>query len=237
MHDRSLRDVAGAIEYTDLRKEITYRDVETMCTEAVMIGFHAVVLPSSLVSRASRDLRGVGSDVAPLVATVISYPFGTQAPGVKAREAAAALEAGAQELDIAPHFGAILSGDWRSVREELSEIRRSAGDAILKLMLETGRLQPEQIAEVCQIAADEGFRFATNTLGFRVVSTDPTAEGTATAENIRSLRSLAAQALGIKASGGVSGMSDVLDLLDAGADRVTVPVKPGLLRAMERESA
>lgn len=236
MDNRSLRDIAAAIEYTDLRKEITYRDVEAMCAEALFYGFHTVVIPSNLVPLASRVFEAAVARTVPLIATVISYPFGTQAIDVKTQEASAAAESGARELDVVPHFGAILSGEWRSVRKEMAAIRHAAGDTTLKLVLEAGRLQPNQIREVCCIAADEGFRFVSNTLGFRVVSTDPTAEGSATPETIRSLRSLAVDTLGIKASGAAATIRSVFDLLDAGADRVTIPARYGLLRALQQRN-
>jgi len=225
---RSRRQIASAIEYTDLRKEITYRDVETMCMEAAVNGFATIVVPSALVRHAVSCTAGGG----PSIATVLSFPFGTQAASVKAREAAVAVEHGARELDVVPHFGAILAERWDDVREELAEIRGATDTATLKIVLETGRLSSTQIRETCAIAASNGFQFIVNTVGFRLVSTDPTAEGSASVEIVRSLRDLASDSLGIKAAGGVTTLQAVSDLLDAGAKRIAVNVSPGLVRAM-----
>jgi len=225
---RSRRQIASAIEYTDLRKAITYRDVETMCMEASINGFGTIVVPSALVRYAASCTAGGG----PSVTTVLSFPFGTQAASVKAREAAVAVEHGACELDVVPHFGAILAERWDDVREEFGEIRRETGSTTLKLVLETGRLTSTQIRDTCDIAASNGFEYIVNTLGFRLVSTDPNAEGAASAQIIRSLRDLAPDSLGIKAAGGVTTLQAVSDLLDAGAQRVAINVSPGLLRAM-----
>ena len=227
-HSTTQRPAAGSIEYTDLRKTISDRDVETMCTEAALCGFTAVVVPSALVSRARRCI-GVGDTS---VATVISYPFGTPAAIVKVREAAAAVEHGAGELDVVPHFGAILAERWDDVRAELSEIRAAAGEVTLKLVLETGRLSSPRIREACAIAADQGFEYVVNTVGFRIVSTDPDAEGSASVGVVASLCELAGDVLKVKAAGGVITIQAADELLDAGADRVAIPVRPGLLRAM-----
>jgi len=225
---RSLRQISGSIEYTDLRKTITYRDVETMCMEAALYGFGTIVVASALVQYAATCNPSEG----PSIATVLSFPFGTQAASVKAREAAVAVEHGAHELDLVPHFGAILAERWNDVNKEFAEIRSAAGAATLKLVLETGRLSSTQTRETCAIAADNGFDYVTNTLGFRLVSTDPGAEGSASVQTVRSLSSLAGDSLKIKAVGGVTTLQTVNDLLDAGAHRVALNVLPGTLRAM-----
>ncbi len=225
---RSRGQIASAIEYTDLRKAITYRDVETMSMEAVMNGFGTIVVPSALVRHAASCTAGGG----PSIATVLSFPFGTQAANVKVREAAVAVEHGARELDVVPHFGAILAERWDDVHEEFAEIRGATGATTLKLVLETSRLTSTQIRDTCDIAASNGFEYIVNTLGFRLVSTDPNAEGAASVQVVRSLRDLASDSLNIKAAGGVTTLQAVSDLLDAGAKRVAVNVSPGLVRAM-----
>jgi len=219
---------ARAIEYTDLRKTISSRDVETMCAEAILYRLGVVVVPSALVRQAVACASGGG----PSVGTVISYPFGTQAAVVKAREAAAAVEHGARELDLVPHFGAILAERWSAVRAELAELRHAAGAARLKLVLETGRLTASSIRETCAIAANEGFEYVVNTVGFRLVSTDPDAEGLASVEVVRSLRELSGDALRLKAAGGIVGLDLVEDLLNAGVDRIAISVASGALRRL-----
>jgi len=222
------RQISTSIEYTDLRKTITYRDVETMCMEAALYGFGTIVVASGLVQHAASCCPSDG----PSIATILSFPFGTQAASVKAREAAVAVEHGAYELDLVPHFGAIFAERWNDVGKEFAEIRRASGPATLKLVLETGRLSSAQIHEVCAIAADNGFDYVTNTVGFRLVSTDPNAEGSASVQTIRTLHDLAGDSLGIKAVGGVTTLLAVNDLLNAGAQRVALNVLPGLLRSM-----
>jgi deoxyribose-phosphate aldolase len=226
--EEQVNRIARAIEYTDLRKTICIRDVETMCAEAVLCGLGGVVVPSALVREAARCLGRGGL----FVGTVISYPFGTQSSVVKAREAAVAVDHGANELDVVAHFGAIFAERWNSVREELAEIRRAAEEVSLKLVLEAERLSMSQMREACAIAADEGFEYVVNTVGFRIVSTDPEAEGTASIEGVRSLRELAGDSLRLKAAGGITTLEQANDLLGAGADRVAIPALPGLLRAM-----
>jgi deoxyribose-phosphate aldolase len=214
--------IAAAIEYTDLRKEITYRDVEIMCSAATREGFGALVIPSGLVRRAAAGMPASG----PLVVTIISHPFGTQNSVVKAREASVAVGHGARELDVIPHFGAIQAERWSDVHKELEAIRSASGSVPLKLVLETGRLRSTQIEEVCRIAADCGFSYISNSVGFRLVSTDPDAEGAASPQIVRMLHESSRGELKIKAVGGISSVQAIHDLLEAGASRVALRVAP-----------
>jgi deoxyribose-phosphate aldolase len=215
-----------AIEYTDLRKEATLRDVEMTCLEASICGLAAVVVPSALV----RSAAGFVDRDGPSIGTVISYPFGTQSPSVKAREAAAAVAHGAHALDIVPHFGAVFAGRWDDVEAELTEVRDASASASLRLVLEAGRLSSEKIQEICSIAVRAGYEYVVNTVGFRIVSTDPDAEGAASAGVLESLRELAGGALKLKAAGGITTLEAVHELVAAGASRVAVPACLGLLR-------
>jgi len=225
------RNVREAIEYTDFRKTISERDIETMCAEAVAHGFGAVIVPSAVVSWARRSLSQSSSGPRVSIGTVISYPFGSQSACVKAIEAETALSDGATRLDIVPHFGTIAAERWECVRGDLATVRDVAGDAELKLVLEMSCLTPQQIREASAIAADLGYTHVSNTVGFRIVSTDPT-KSTASGETVTSLQQLVGETLRVKASGGIETKRDVLGLLDAGADRVAVAVAPGRLRVM-----
>ena len=53
MTQRIPEEVARTIDYTDVRKDITYGDVERICLEARDHRIGAVVVPSALVHRAA----------------------------------------------------------------------------------------------------------------------------------------------------------------------------------------
>ncbi len=220
----SMESAVPVLDYTDLRKEITYGDIEALCLEARVYGLHTVVVPSGLVARAVRGLAGAAS-----VACPIAHPFGTQAPIVKAREVDAALSAGAHELDIVPHFGALRARRWKDVRDELQEVARAARGAVLKLVIETGYLEDDILTSVCALARDAGFAFVANTIGFRIVSTQPETVGAASIGALERLVRCAGSAMGVKAVGGVRTLGDVAKLRAAGASRVAVAAERGLL--------
>jgi len=216
--------VIAGLEYADLRKDTTYGDIESLCLEARAYGVKTVVVASALVARAVAAIEGEAR-----VACPIAYPFGTQAVEVKVREAQAAIAAGAQELDIAPHFGSLRARRWEDVVEELETIARAARGVTLKLVLETGYLEDDVLERSCMAARDAGYSFVTNTIGFRIVSTQPETMGAASVEAVRRLARVAGQGLGVRAVGGARTPEDVAALRAAGASRVAVFAERGLL--------
>jgi deoxyribose-phosphate aldolase len=97
----------------------------------------AVCVYPSLVPVARRALRGSGVKVAS-VAT--AFPSGQAPLDVKLADVRAAVEAGADEIDMVIDRGAFLSGRLGQVYEEVVAVKEACGDAHLKVILETGEL-------------------------------------------------------------------------------------------------
>lgn len=211
-------ELAAAIEYTDLRKDITYADVERMCLKTRSIGCACVVVPSILVPLAAQCVSGASVGVG----TLIAYPFGTQATDVKAKEVRVAVSQGATEIEIIPHYGTLRAGRWPEVEAELSVIRKAADGAVLKLVLETSYLTADELRSTCAIASDLGYTYAVNTTGFRVVSTEPETAGQADPQIVQRLLEASGGRLRVKAAGGIENPAAAQELLNAGATRVAI---------------
>jgi len=224
--------VASRIDYTALRKDMSYRELEMVCLEAVTYNLRTIIVPSGQVRRACAFVSGSR----PAIGTVISHPFGTQAPAVKAVEAATAVAAGAQELDVIPHFGTILAERWEDYAFELRTLGEAAGDATLKLVLEATRFSQDILAKACSIAAELGFSYVVNTVGFRLVSTDPSAQGQASPETLSKLAA-GSNGLKLKAAGGIITLAGIRGLLSLGVNRVCVDAALGVLRTLAEEGA
>jgi deoxyribose-phosphate aldolase len=229
-HENS--ELLRRIDYTDVRKELTYSDLERVCYEASEAGVAAVVVPSILVGRAARALRGSAIGVS----CFVGYPFGTQAASVKAIEAAEAVRRGATELEVVPHFGTIFSGDWVRAADELATLRRAAGESTLKLVLETSRLAPEQLETVLSLAIEHRFSMVSNSIGFRIVSTQTDHASSISPAGIQELSSRAKERLAIKAVATGLRARQAAALVAAGAVRVSLPASPGALRSFIEEA-
>ena len=97
----------------------------------------AVCIYPSLVGVARRALRGTTVKVAS-VAT--AFPSGQAPLEVKLADVRAAVDAGADEIDMVIDRGAFLSGRLGHVYEEVVAVKEACGDAHLKVILETGEL-------------------------------------------------------------------------------------------------
>ncbi|HEY1318527.1 MAG TPA: deoxyribose-phosphate aldolase [Gaiella sp.] len=97
----------------------------------------AVCVYPSLVSTARRALTGSTVKVAS-VAT--AFPSGQAPLAVKLADVRAAVDAGADEIDMVIDRGAFLSGRIGHVYDEVVAVKEACGDAHLKVILETGEL-------------------------------------------------------------------------------------------------
>ena len=84
--------------------------------------------------------RAQGSTVK-VASVATGFPSGQTFRDIKIAETRAAVEAGADEVDMVIDRGAFLSGDYLTVFEEIVEVKEAAGEAHLKVILETGELE------------------------------------------------------------------------------------------------
>lgn len=212
--------LAGVLDHTLLAPGASPRAVEQLCAEAREHGFHAVCVQGVHVARCASLL--VGSPV--VVASVVGFPLGGQAPRVKEFEAACALEDGARELDVVVQLGHLLAGDERTVVNDLAGVtaRAHAGGALVKAILETGLLTPTQLTRACELAREAGVDLVKTSTGFGPRG--------ASIEDVRRMRAALGGRLGIKASGGIRTHEFACELLAAGATRLGTSASLAILR-------
>jgi deoxyribose-phosphate aldolase len=203
-------DVAALIDHTLLKAEATRNDIERICREALQYRFASVCVNSVFVNPVSEALRNS------LVKTcvVVGFPLGANLPAVKLDEARAALEQGAQEIDMVIHIGALKAGDDAAVRSEIESLLRVVHEsrAILKVIIETALLSEEEKVRACRAARDAGADFVKTSTGFSTAG--------ATAADVALMRREVGREIGVKASGGVRTLDDLLAMVDAGATRI-----------------
>ncbi len=148
------------------------------------------------------------------VACVIGFPHGSNRPEVKALEARLAIEDGADELDMVMNIGKFHSGDFDHVRRDIEAVVAEAKPkgVLVKVILETCWLTPEQIAQACRIAEAAGADFVKTSTGF--------GDGGATPEAIDVMVQTVGDTMGVKAAGGVRGWDTAVAFLEQGCTRL-----------------
>lgn len=197
------------IDHTLLKPDVTASQIERLCEEAKTYGFASVCVNSSFVSMCAEVLSG--SNVA--VCTVIGFPLGAMSTFGKRMETRGALQDGAKEVDMVVHIGKVKSHDWDYVEEDIrSVVEETKGQALVKVILETGYLTDEEKRQVCRIAKKAGADFVKTSTGFGPAG--------AVKEDILLMRETVGKTMGVKASGGVKTREKALEMIEAGANRI-----------------
>ncbi|MBT1673813.1 deoxyribose-phosphate aldolase [Curtobacterium flaccumfaciens] len=200
--------VRGLIDHAILKPELTRADVDAQLDEAAAHRVFSVCVRPSDVAHAVERLTGTGVGVG----TVIGFPHGTTSTAAKVAESLQALADGAFELDMVQNIGAARSGDWQRVEQDVRAVVDAAGDTVVKVILETAFLTDDEIVAASRAARTAGAAFVKTSTGF--------AGGGATAEHIALMRRTVGADTGVKASGGVRGLDTLLEMVEAGANRI-----------------
>jgi len=202
--------LAGLIDHTLLKPDATYEKIEQLCKEAMEYHFASVCINPANVALCAKLLKG--QDVK--VCTVIGFPLGANTTAVKVYEADNAIANGATEVDMVINVGALKSGNLDYVREDIESVARAAhaGQAILKVIIETSLLTDDEKITACGLAKAAGADFVKTSTGFM--------GGGANVHDIELMRKTVGPEMGVKASGGVHGLEDARALVAAGATRI-----------------
>jgi deoxyribose-phosphate aldolase len=214
--------VARMIDHTLLRPEATPADVNALVDEAVALGTYSVCVSPSMLPVAIPD----GADLK--VAAVCGFPSGKHASAIKAAEAAAAVAAGADEIDMVIDIGAAKAGSFDLVEADIAAVRRAVPDnAVLKVIIESAALTDAEILAVCRAAIAARADFVKTSTGFHP-------SGGASVHAVALMHEAVGGAgLGVKASGGVRTLDQARAMIEAGATRLGVSGSRALLTASD----
>ncbi len=209
-------DIAALIDHTLLKPEATAEMVARLCREADEHGFYSVCISPVFVTLASDLLARSRSRVC----TVVGFPSGANAADVKAYETARAIDQGAGEIDMVMNIGAAKAGDWQLVGYDVESVVKSAGERLVKVILETCLLSDEEKVRACEVCAGAGADFVKTSTGFN--------RSGATVEDVRLMRAAvgtdagagSGRVLGVKASGGIRDYETACKMIEAGATRL-----------------
>ena len=207
------RRVADFVDHTLLKAEATRADILKLCAEAREHRFAAVCVNPAWVELCAAELAG--TSVA--VASVCGFPLGATTPETKAAEAAEAVSHGAAEVDMVAAIGHIRGGEWRYVEDDIRAVveacGRRGGGAMVKVIIESAVLAPEDIVKASAVARLAGAHFVKTSTGFHPA-------GGATTDAVRLMRLTVGDDLGVKAAGGVRDCATALAMIAAGASRI-----------------
>ncbi len=203
-------DIATMIDHTYLRADCSTADIKVLCNEALQYGFKTVCIPPYYIFQAKKIL----GDSRVKICSVIGFPMGYSTTGAKVEEIKRACNDGVDELDVVINIAAVKNNDWNMVRNDIESttmISHLRGKK-MKLIIEMGLLEEDEILKICEIATKLGVDFIKTSTGFNNTITTP--------EDISFLKSILPPSVKVKASGGIRTKADASAMLQAGADRI-----------------
>ena len=198
------------IDHTLLKPDATVAAIKKLCEEAREHDFMSVCVNSCHVRLVADELRDSGVKTC----CVVGFPLGAMATEAKAYEARFCVENGADEVDMVINIGAAKDGNWEFVEEDIRSVTEAAhaGGALIKVIIETCLLTDAEKVKACEAAMNAGADYVKTSTGFST--------GGATEEDVKLMRSVVGDKLGVKASGGVRTPEDAARMINAGASRL-----------------
>lgn len=216
--------LAAMIDHTLLKPDVSHEQIKKLCDEALKYKFATVCVNSSNVGLAAQLLSG--SAVKPIA--VVGFPLGASTPRAKAFETLEALRAGAQEIDMVINIGALKSKDYQTVFTDIRGVIEAAGSMPVKVILETSSLDTDEKIIGSALSKAAGAAFVKTSTGF--------GGGGATVEDIKLMRRIVGNDIGVKASGGVRTFEDAQKFIEAGANRLGASASVEIVTGQKSEA-
>jgi deoxyribose-phosphate aldolase len=208
----------GVTDLTTLEGADTPGKVRALCAKAVrpdptddsVPPAAAVCVYPDMVATAVQHTQGSSVQVAS-VAT--AFPSGRASLDVKLADTRAAVDAGADEIDMVIDRGAFLAGRYGAVAEEIVATREACGDAHLKVILETGELATlDNVRRASWLAMLAGADFIKTSTG-KIAPASSRPVVLVMLEAVRDAEAVLDRRVGVKAAGGIRNTKEAIRYL------------------------
>ncbi|NSW53830.1 MAG: deoxyribose-phosphate aldolase [Anaerolineae bacterium] len=195
-------------DHSIVRPNAVRADVIEAAETAARLGTASLTVQPHYLSLGLDILRGSGV----LLGTVVGFPHGNETPAMKAFQAQAVIDAGAEEIDMVMNIPALKNGEEDLFMHDIEGVVASARGAKVKVILENVYLTEDEKVRACCWIARAGAAFVKTSTAY--------AEGGATLADVRLMAgAVQGTTCQVKAAGGVRSIEQVLAFLQAGARR------------------
>lgn len=204
----NLLEIPRLIDISGVRTDVSLDEIDKIAAVAQQYRFVcAFAMPCftrQLVNKLCND-----NDI--MVGGVVGFPSGADTTFVKVATAKDMIAAGVDELDMVINVGALKSGRYDLVRDDIKAVVEAAGCMPVKSILEIAYLSDDEIARGSLLAVEAGVTYVKTGTGW---ANKPT-----TVDTIKLIKRTIGDAALIKAAGGVRTLDTLLEMVDAGCSR------------------
>jgi deoxyribose-phosphate aldolase len=202
------------IDISSVKTETTMDDVKGIAAMAKRFQFICAFTMPNLTDYLVEQLRDE-KDV--MVGGVVGFPSGTDLTAIKVTCARELIKMGVEEIDMVIQVGALKSGQYDFVCDDVKAVVHEADGLPVKSIIEASYLSDDEIKRASEIVVKAGAAFVKTGTGW---GPKPT-----TVDTIRLIKDAIGDAAQIKAAGGVSSLDTVLEMRALGCNRFGLGVK------------
>ena len=222
-----MKNINKYVEHTLLKPDATKADLEKLLNEAKEHDFLGVCVNPVNVKYAKEVLKDTNTKIV----TVVGFPLGATMSEIKAQEAQAAIQDGADEIDMVINISALKNNDFELVAEDITKVVTACKNIPVKVIIETDLLTKEEITKATHIVGKSGAKFVKTSTGF--VKTGVGAK----VEDVEIMFAIANEyGIQVKASGGIKTYEDAIKLVKAGATRLGTSSGVQIMQGVQSEA-
>ncbi len=217
--DIQISDLASFIDHTNLNPAATEKELIQLCDEYVEHKFASICIHPVNVPFCRQYLGKKA-----VITTVTGFPTGQHTLVVKQKETKEALNNGADEFDMVINIAKLKEKNYEYVRDEISKLKDTVGEKILKVIIEDCLLTNEEKVIATMICIDAGADFVKTSTGF--------SKSGATINDVNLLYNAAQNKIKVKAAGGIRDYRIAIEMIKAGADRIGASQSTNIIKGV-----
>jgi deoxyribose-phosphate aldolase len=202
-----IQNFAKLFDHSIVIPHATREEVLKFAETAVRLKTATLTVQPHYIQFAAEQLKG--TEV--LVGTVVGFPHGNETPAMKAYQAEAVMDLGAEEIDMVMNIPALKNSEKTLFIDDIQGVVEAAAGHTVKVITENWYLAQEEKKRACEWIAQAGAHFVKTATAY--------AEGGATLEDVHLMYEAVAGRCLVKAAGGVRQINEILAYLKAGARR------------------
>ncbi len=222
----SCKEIPKYIDISLVRTDVSDKEIELLIEMAKKYKFICIFVMPCFTKELCERLKG--SNV--LVGGVAGFPSGGDLTEIKVANSIKMKEFGCDEIDMVINVGALKSGDYDVVKNDIKAVVDAVYPTPVKSILEIAYLTDEEIAKGCELAVEAGVTFVKSGTGW--------AQKPTTVHTIEVMANAVQGKAKIKAAGGIRTLEDLETMFAAGCTRFGISLKSALSilkSAYERE--
>ena len=206
-----ISNLAAYLDLANHHADASPDQIASLCANVTKYKFNSAFVNPYYVPLAKSLVGPTGS-----VGTVISFPLGQHTLAIKLAAIKDALAQGADELDVSTNVALFKQAHWPQALEDMRQlvtaVKTTDPHKIIKFIIETGYLTPNEIKQAALTVLHSGADFVKTCSG--------SGPRGVTLEDVRLIRQAIGNQIKIKVAGGVSTYDQAAALIEAGADRI-----------------